>query len=199
MFFRSVVASLILVAGLAAAVPAAAQGNTRPIAVLNLNAIRHDSKAVKDIRRQIEHYVAALQASNKKEDEALRKANEQLMRRRSILSPEAFAKERQKFQQHYFDLQRQNQEHRQQIAEVQAEAMKKVEDKLNQIVRDIAKKRGYALVLSGVQAVVLDRNLDITKETLDQLDKSLPAVKVKNPKTVQVSPPSSRSGSTPGK
>lgn len=185
MLFRSFVASFIVAASIFTALPApaAAQGGGEHIAVLNLEAIRRDAASVKDIRKQIGQYRAAFQAEIQKEEKALRDANQELARRRSILSPDAFAKERQKFEQRVLNMQKQVQERRQQLEQVKSEAMKQVEDKLNAIVRDIAKKQGFSLVLSGVQAVVLDERLDITKEVLDRLNKSLPAVKVPKPES----------------
>lgn len=181
MLFRSFLALLILATGMLSAVPAPAQSGSDTVAVLNLNAIRRDADSVQDIRRQVAEYRASFQQEIQNEEKALRDANQELARRRSILSPEAFAEERKKFEQRVLDMQKLVQERRENLEKVQSDAMTTVEDKLNAIVRDIAKARGFALVLSDVQAVVLDDRLDITKEALDRLNKSLPSVKVPKP------------------
>lgn len=182
MFFRTFMASLVLAATVMAAQPAAAQSSgASGVAVLNLNAIRRDADSVQDVRRQIAEYRAAFQQEIQKEEQALRDANQELARRRTILSPEAFAEERRKFEQRVLDMQKLVQRRREDLERVQSEAMATVEDSLNAIVREIATSRGFAVVLSDVQAVVIDERLDITKEALDRLNKTLPAVKVPKP------------------
>ena len=68
------------------------------IAVLDLNAIRTKSIAIKSIRTQIEKYRKTFQKNIKKEEDALRVANQKLAKRRTLLSPDAFAKERRLFE-----------------------------------------------------------------------------------------------------
>lgn len=181
MSFRYLLAALILSAVVVSPPARAQSADSGEIAVLDLNTIRRDADAVRDIRRQIAEYRKAFQSEIQNEEKALREANQELARRRSILSPEAFAAERRKFEQRVLDMQKLVQQRRENLERAQAQAMAQVEDNLNAIVREIAGARGFALVLSDVQAVVIDDNLDITKEALDRLNKSLPSVKVPEP------------------
>jgi len=167
------------------ALPAAAQdqGAQVKLAVINVEAIRRASLAVKSISEQIGKHRSAFQAEIQKEEEALRNANQELARQRTLLSAEAFAAKRQEFEQKVTSVQRLVQERKLKLDRAQGEAMGKVQDTLNEIVTTIANERELALILSKEQTILAAKPLDITAEVLSRLDKALPAVKVSEPVT----------------
>ena len=73
------------------------------------------------------------------------------------------------------------QKRKEQLNKAKIEAMLKVEQQMNGIVSDIAKKRQASLVLRRSDIVLAARNLDITSIVLKRLNKELIKVPVKKP------------------
>ena len=169
---------------------ASAQQNTTGLAekvrrmdilVLNLEEIRRLSKAVKGIREQISSFRNAFQSDIEKEEKALRVANQELAKKRTILSLEAFAKERRQFEQRVLAVQKLVQKRKRQLDKSRIRAMHAVEKHMNGIVSDIATKRQALLVLRRTDTVLVARDLDITAVVLKRLNKELVKVSVERP------------------
>ena len=151
------------------------------IIVMSIEDIRRNAVAVKNIREQIAGFREEFQTDIQKEESALRSANQELAKKRAILSPEAFAKERREFEQRVIGVQKLVQKRKHQLDQAQVEAMLVVEKNMNQIVADIAQARNASLVLRRAQTVLVARNLDVTAEVLERLNKELVKVPVKKP------------------
>ena len=154
---------------------------TLNIAVININAIRNNSLAMKSIAEQVNTYRAAFQTEIRKEEESLREANQELSRQRTLLSAEAFAEKRREFEQRVSQVQQTVQQRKGKLDRVQAESMGKVQDALNKIISEIATVRGYSLILRQDQAVLANPSLDITAPVLAALNQDLVSVVVADP------------------
>lgn len=159
--------------------PAESQGLR--IAILDLAAIRRQAAAVQDINTQMGEFNKVFQQEVKKEEDALRAANQDLAKKRAILAPEAFAQERRNFEQKVVEVQRKVQEHKRALGKSRANAMVVVENELNKIIEGIAKENNLHLVLRRDLTILISRRLDITVEVLKRLNKALPNVKVAAP------------------
>ena len=148
------------------------------MAVIDMNEIRRNAAAVKDIRAQVENLRAAFQTEIKNEEEELRAANQELGRQRAILSPEAFTEERRKFEQRLAGVQRKVQQRKQNLDKALNDAMFEVQKSLNKIVVDLAKEHNLTLVLRKEQTVLVAQPLNMTDAVLQRLDQALPTVKV---------------------
>lgn len=151
------------------------------IAVLDMDKVRRDAKAVQSIRAQLGSYVDSFQAAAQKEDADLIAARDEVARKRSVLSQEAFAEERRKLDQRLADAQGKLQEQRRALERVHAEALQKVQVALNDIVTDIARDRDLTIVLRKDQTVYVGKGLEITDDVLKRLDKELPSVQISAP------------------
>jgi len=151
------------------------------MAVIDMNAIRQNASAVKDIRSQVEKFRAKFQSEIKKEEDELRTANQELGRQRAILSPEAFTDERRKFEQRLAGVQRNVQQRKQNLDKALNDAMFEVQKSLNKIVVDIAKEHNLTLVLRKEQTVLVATPLNITAVVLQRLDEAVPTIKVSEP------------------
>ncbi len=161
--------------------PAPAANAPLRVIVMSIEDIRRNSVAVKNIRKQIAGFRKEFQTDIQKEESALRSANQELAKKRTILSPEAFAKERRQFEQRVIGVQKLVQKRKRQLDQAQVEAMVKVEGQMNQIVASIAQSRNASLVLRRAQTVLVARGLDVTAEVLERLNKELVDVPVKKP------------------
>ena len=171
----------LVVSGTADAQTKTGQNETANIAVLNLEAIRRNAKVVKNIREQVQNYRELFEAEIKKEEDALRNANQELARQRSILSPEAFVEERRKFEQRVVTIQRLVQQRKAELDQVQVKSMAQVETKLNEIVTQLAKDYNLSLVLRGSQTILAAQQLNITVKVLQILDTQMPSIVVPKP------------------
>lgn len=151
------------------------------VAVIDMTRIRSESLAIKDISRQIEERRTAFRAEIQEEEEALREANKELNRQRSILSPEAFTEERVKFETRLSEVQRRVQEFRRDLDQSRAGAMAELQGTLNRVVADLAKEQSLVFILRRDQTVLVAENLDITGLVLDRVNKALPSVEVPEP------------------
>ena len=148
------------------------------VAVIDIDEIRRKASVVKDIREQIGKFRNAFQADIQKEEEVLRNADKELARKRTILSPDAFAEERRKFQQSVVEVQRLVQKRKQELDSAMANAMRKVELTLTGIVTDMAKKKKLTLILRKEQTVLAAPSLSITKEVLRMVEEKMPSLKI---------------------
>ena len=161
-------------------VPATAQVPLK-VAVLDLNAIRANSLAINNIRAQIEKYRQGFQDDIKKEEDALRVANQELAKKRTLLGPEAFANERRLFEQKVVGVQKLVRQRKLDLDSALTEAMLVVEKKMNVIMTKVATKRGASLVLRRQNTILADSSMDMTKEVLKRLNSELKAVPVGKP------------------
>lgn len=151
------------------------------VGILDLAAIRKGSVAIKDIRAQVEKFRQGFQAEIKKEEDALQSANQELAKKRTLLGPEAFAKERRLFEQKVVGVQKLVRQRKTDLDRVFSKAMLAVEKKMNVIMADVATKRGAGLVLRRQYTILADRSLDMTEEVLKRLNAELKTVPVENP------------------
>ena len=154
------------------------------IAVIDIEEIRRNAKAVKSIRAQVDEYRKAFGADAQKEDEALRKANEELARQRAILAPEVFSEERRKFEQQVAAFQGKVQVRSRALDTVYNEAVQVVQKELNKVIIEIANEGQFTLILRQEMTVVVASQLEITAEALKRLDAKLATVKVSDPNKV---------------
>jgi outer membrane protein len=151
------------------------------MAVIDMNEVRRNATAVKEIRAQVEKFRNQFQAEIKKEEEELRTANQELGRQRAILSPEAFADERRKFELRLAGVQRKVQQRKQNLDKALSDAMFVVQKSLNKIVVDIAKEHNLTLILRKEQTVLVATPLNITGTVLKRLNEAVPVIKVSEP------------------
>ncbi|MDH5187921.1 MAG: OmpH family outer membrane protein [Rhodospirillaceae bacterium] len=161
----------------------AQQQITVKIGVIDIEGIRARSLAVQDIHKQLTQYRNKIQSYVQKEEKDLRKANDELVRQRTILSPDAFEVEKTKFEKRLSKLQKFVQESKQSLSKVQAEANEKVDNGILGVIQEIIKKDNYTLILKKSATVASANVINLTDRVLGNLDKELPSVKVSDPTT----------------
>ena len=164
-------------------IPSFAQETNKPIkiGVIDINMIIRDASAFKSIREQIGKYRKVFQAEIQKEEEALRSANEELTRQRTLLSSEAFAQKRRDFEKRVAGVQRLVQQRKQNLDRAQGAAMEKIQKSLQEIVTAFAMEQDLSLVVRKDQTILTSKALLITKVVLDRLNSAMPTIKVAPP------------------
>jgi Skp family chaperone for outer membrane proteins len=152
-----------------------------PLGVLDVQAILREAAAVKDIRGQITKYGTDFEKEIEKKRGDLRKANQELARQRTILSPETFAEKRREFEQQVVKVQRLVQKRQRELDKSRKIAMDTVNKAYIEIVAKLADERNLAIIIRKNQTAYSVGTLDLTKTVLDLLNNKLPKVKIAQP------------------
>lgn len=173
----------LLFAGMLASAPdaLAEKKPVMSIAVVDIQIILRDSKAMKAVRDQIEVQRKKFQAEITDKEKKLRASGQTLDQQRAVLSPEAFGKKQRELQAKVVEVQEQVQSRRRQLDQAFSAAAATFQDTLVKLVEGVAKEQGYNLVFSKGQIVYVTSKFDITTVTLKRLDKELPTLKVQVP------------------
>lgn len=151
------------------------------IAVLDAQRVLRDSKAGRDIRRQIDAYRKAYQAEIKAEETKLRATEEELKRQRTVLAPDVFEKRRRDFEERVISLQRRVQDRTRALDRAFDGAMQELRKPLIPLVRDLTKQLGYNVVVDNSQVLMVLEGRDITETVIAHLDQRIASVKVPDP------------------
>lgn len=149
------------------------------IVTINIQTILSESAAAKSAKTQIDSKRTQYQDELKKIEEKLRKEDQALSEQRSLLSPEALEQKRREFAKQVTEAQQNVQEKRERLGEAYNDAVGDIQEAVMKIVADLAKKRGFKVVIPTNNLVYATSDLDITKDVLDQLNKDLPKVNIK--------------------
>lgn len=195
---------LLVIALVAAMAPmlsggAAAQGAPampKPvIGVIDLQRILGQAEAAREIIAQRDRYLNAYQSEAAEEEKALREADQELVRKRAVVAPEAFATEREEFQKRVAAFQREVQTRRRNLERAFGEAMNKVQAAVIRITDRVAAERGLNLILYRTQVFLFDPTMDITDAVLERVNKELPSVTMADPDSL---PPVEQGGTQAG-
>lgn len=151
---------------------------TPRIAVIDMQKIMRESDAVQSIQRQIEQQRSEYQEQLRQKEQQLRTTDEELTRQRSVLSSDAFQKKRRELEEQVGTLQRDIQSSKRRIDQNYSEAMRSVQQKLVEIVGDIASKRNFDMVIGKTTIVLVKPELDITDVALQRLNATVTSVDV---------------------
>ena len=179
-------AAAVLIAVLLAGVsPAGAQNSSLSVAVMDVQSILRASKASESIRPQIGKLRSNYQAAVREREDELRKASQDLQRQRAVLSANAFAKKRREYETKARAAQTEFQTLKRQLDGAYNIAMGKVQKSMLSVAAKIAGERELDLVLPKSLIILSAKELDITEEVLERVDKALPSVKVTMPEPDQ--------------
>jgi outer membrane protein len=148
------------------------------LAVVDLATIRRESTAAKSIAQQLEVYLADYQNDIEKEEGALRQAQEELDRKKVLLSAEAYAEERRLWETAVAEAQRRFLRRRQAMDQARAEAWARLSEAVDRVLRDLASERGLSVVLRRDHAMFVAPAVEMTAEVLRRIDLAVPTIPV---------------------
>lgn len=173
-----------LIAGLTLSLvpgPAGAQAPAAVIGIVDFPNVIRESLAAKDVRKQIEVIRQEYDSAMGKIERELREADQELMRQRSILSPEAFAAERRAFEKKFIAAEKELQDRQRRLDRVYGKALREIEGQVLNIIAQLAQERAVNLVLGKTAIVIAEPRFDMSDEVLTRLNKALPSVRVEHP------------------
>jgi len=151
------------------------------LAVIDVQKVRRDSTAVKVLSKIIAEQKAQYQEELRVQERALREADQELARQRSILSPEAYTKKRAELEQRVGSLQREARNRKRGLDKVFAQGMAKVQAELATVAKEIAEELGLDLILSKAIVVVVRPKYELTQEAVRRLNARLPVLPATQP------------------
>ncbi len=162
----------------------AANGANLRVAVIRMDAIQNEAKALTDLRKQKEDYETKLRNELEKTQKALEKEKTEIEKSQDVLSRDALQRRVVDYQNRVTKLQRDLAERAQSIEMSFQKALNEVQTKhLDPIVEGTIAKKKLSLVIDGRFARMgADvANLDITDEVIKALDKKVKSVKMDKP------------------
>lgn len=160
-----------------------AQSIPQPVVmVIDTARIMGEAQAMKAIRDQIDQLRGSYQSEIKKEEDELRRADQEMAQQRQVLSPEAFNQRRQDLQQRAAALQVKARTRRSQLDQALRDAVQEVRARLLKIVEAVAQRHGANIVVQKSDLVYADSRTEFTDEVLRQLNAELSTVRVEAPK-----------------
>ncbi len=174
----SILVVLLVLCGFNATGPIepAQAGDPPIVAVLDMERVLRTAKASAGLREEIDKQRTVHQGELRKQEEALRAADEELARQRAILSAEAFAVKRKELQEQVGNLQRDFTSRQKALEQTFAKGMGKVRRALVEVAAEIATEQKIDIIFLKATVVLVNRELDITEDALKRLDENLPSV-----------------------
>ena len=163
------------------AVPRAQELAPPVLAIIDVQKVRRNSTAVKALSKRIAKQKVQHQDELREQERSLRKADQELTRQRSILSPEAYAQKRGELERRVATLQREAQNRKRGLDKVFAQGMAKVQAELNKVATEIAEEHGLDLILSKTTVVLVKPKFELTQEAVRRLNARLPDLPAAQP------------------
>lgn len=153
--------------------------NAGGIGVIDVDQIMKESSVMRDIQSKVEKKQDDYQKQVQKKQDELEAEQKRIEGKRNVLSKEAFEKETTAFEQKLDDLKTFVDKKQNSLKKASMEAMSKVNDKVKDIISDIAKEKDLDIIAPASQTLYYKDNLDITEEVLGKLNKKITKVDVK--------------------
>lgn len=163
----------------------AVSGSDLRIAVIRMDAIQNEAKALQDLRKQREGYETKLRAELEKQQKALEKEKADIEKSQDVLSRDALQRRVVEYQNKVTKLQRDLTERAQSIEASFQNALATIQEKhLDPIVEAVIAKKNLSLVIDGrfARTGKSVENLDITSDVIGALDKKVSKIKMDKPK-----------------
>ena len=151
------------------------------MAVLDMDVVLAQSKALKTVREQIAKHQSSLKAELEKEKAEFDKAGAELMRKKNLQTGEQFKVEEKKFQEKVNTWKRHTQQRNLKLAQVRTKATSKIDETITAVVKGLVEKNNITIVFDKRATFYAHPTMNITKLVSDELNARLPSVSVENP------------------
>jgi outer membrane protein len=148
------------------------------VAVLDSNRLIEASLPYKSITSQLDAKQKSVKEELQKEEGKLKKKYQELETQKNVLSKEVFESKSDEIVREAEKLQKISYTERAMLDRAFSGAMKKLSDKLNELVAKEAKGHEYDVVIERATLSYFKPSLDVTDGVLKQLNDALPEVKV---------------------
>jgi Skp family chaperone for outer membrane proteins len=166
----------------APAAPAAVAPATAPaplsFGVIDMNKIMQVTDAAKDVFSQLEVKRKEYQVNISKEEDALRAAEQAILKQRDSLSKDDFDKKRKEFEDKVMAGQKLVQDRKRILDQAFSSSMGRLRNEAVKIVADVAKERNYSAVFTQDAVMISTPSLDMTDVVIERMNKSVKKIPV---------------------
>ena len=148
------------------------------VAFIDQEKIYTESKAAKDINRQVLVLKEKFELELKEVESKLKKEEEELKKQQNILESAVFIEKLERFEEKVAEFQILRQQKVVNLDNVVNYGRKKILDKLTQIIGDIANEREINIVLEKRLILVGASSLEITNDVLKSLDAEISTIEL---------------------
>ena len=146
------------------------------LAVVDVEHILSATKAAKSIKAQVKKKRDSFLDEVKSEEEKLRKEQKSIESKRSEMTQEQLVAKAQEFEKRRLEARSKIQERKATLDKAYGVAMNKLTQAIFEVCQKIADQKGIDLVITRQNIIVGNMSLDITKEVVEQLDKTMPNI-----------------------
>ncbi len=148
------------------------------IAIVDVQSILENSVAIKEIKKSIELLGEKISKDINHKENELKKSEDELLKKKAILSEAVFEKEADIFNKKVGEAQKEVQNRKNKLEHIHNEAIAKVHKVTMDIVGEIVKKNDIKVVIPSSQVLFAAEELNITSEVITQLNSRLKTVKI---------------------
>lgn len=170
--FLPVVLAFMLCAGIAHA------ADPQRIAVIDIEALINESEAGKSMQTQLAKKRDEFQKEFSKRENELSEKEKHLVAKKAEMTPEQLTKERQAFESDLLETRKLFQKRRTALDKGLADAMKELRKQIVESTAQVAEEKNYQAVLLRESVVIVEKDLDITKDVLTKLNAKIKTIPV---------------------
>jgi outer membrane protein len=142
----------------------------RSIVVLDMQKALTDSEVGKKAQQAMEKKVAELQEKFKKDEEELLALQEEIEKKSSVWSEEKKQEKAIEYQKKRRDLRVKQDDANLELKQLQEQQLGPILKEMEKVVADVAKKKGYKIILPKAAVVHTDESVEITTEITEALN-----------------------------
>ena len=161
--------------------PAVSQAaeNALTFGVIDMGRVMKETEAAKGIFTALESKRSEYEKQIQKEGDTLAQLEKDIIAKKPKMSEEEFNKARKDFEEKLVKAQKMVQERKQTLDKGMADGINKLRAESAKITADVAKERGYAVVLTQDAVVLAQPALDVTDEVVKRLNAKVKKIDIK--------------------
>jgi Skp family chaperone for outer membrane proteins len=148
------------------------------VAIVDVQMILERSKAAQSVRTNIETISKNIQKQMDDKTSELNKLEAELSKKREKISEENFEKDLLDFNKKVSALERHAKESKNKLEKAYSAAIHKVQEEINKTIHDLAKEKGFEVVLPASIVIYHAPVLNITEIVIERLNHQLKEVKI---------------------
>lgn len=149
------------------------------IAVIDVVTLLKDSKAAVSMRDQLNEIAKKYTEQEKKKAGDIRKKEEELLRQKKTLTPEAFSDRKNAFEKNVIEFNKDRDAKRKALSKAERDSITKIEEVVEKVVQEIQKKDNITIVVRKSAVILSDPSIDITSKVVEALNKEISSIDVK--------------------
>ncbi len=153
-------------------------GETGKLVIVDIQRVLAESKAGKNLQKQVTEQQEKIDADAAKKDKTLKSKRDELVKKQADMKKEDFIEAGNKFQQDIITARNELTEKSTALKQSTAQAVQKLRLEIVKVVSDMASENGYALVMTKQNVILAQKEMDISDDVLESLNKSISSIKL---------------------